>query len=121
MGAISEIQIWSLVFGSFFFMASAFSTNQGTYQWFLAVPTRRHGQKYAYKNKKKTLHWKHPMIHFKIPLINFKFRALMLSVAVIACFYFLCCFTGLVAYSKYADCDPIEGKVLVQILKIYIF
>lgn len=39
--------------------------------------------------------------------------AMLLNIFVVVVFVSLCCLTGLVAYSKYFDCDPIKAKVLL--------
>ena len=51
-------------------------------------------------------------MYLKQLLFDFSQRALILNILWVSVFLILCFLSGLVAYSKYFDCDPIKAKVI---------
>ena len=87
------------------------SANQGNFQRFLAVPSNRHAQKYT-----NSLHSFAIVFITLICHILLLYRAVILNIFVVAIFYWFCCSSGLIAYAKYFDCDPIRAKVIFYII-----
>lgn len=43
---------------------------------------------------------------------------MILNIFAVAIFYWFCCASGLVAYAKYFDCDPIRAKVKFYLIVV---
>ncbi|KAF2897368.1 hypothetical protein ILUMI_08807, partial [Ignelater luminosus] len=90
----ARVTFWNVITGNFFMWSSIVTVNQGTVQRFLAVPT--------YKASQRTL----------IIFVVFTIITKCIS-----------CFSGLIVYAKYYNCDPLTAGFIKkpdQIIPFYV-
>lgn len=49
--------------------------------------------------------------YISLPTIKDAYRALLLFVVLMCAFFLICCYNGLLVYTWYAGCDPLQTKV----------
>lgn len=103
--------IWSVVFGNYFFWLASCSANQAMVQRCLSLPNIRKANMYVIhkiRNSRNSHNF-----NWTLYLQNyFLFRAIGILAIGIIVIVALCCFTGLVIYATYYQCDPIITKVI---------
>ncbi|CAG7827437.1 unnamed protein product [Allacma fusca] len=86
--------VWGLVIGGYFTWIALYGTNQAQIQRYVSVPTLKQAQKAIW--------------------INFLNLSALMSI---------CCYAGLIVYSKYKDCDPLVSKKIQradQIIPLFV-
>ena len=103
----SRHTLWSLFIGGFVYWLKTNAVSQNMIQRYLSLPTLQSARRYFFlSNKKKEI----IIINLQFNK-NIVFRALWIFIIGVIILLGLCCFSGLLIYAKYYDCDPLTTKV----------